>query len=76
LRFRPSDRVALLNTLEKDVEMLERLNIMDYSLLFAVEQNPHYKARHGPTSQIMSTTSEEGELNLKGKPHDYFMQNY
>jgi hypothetical protein len=50
LRFRPSDRVQLLNTLEKDVEMLEKLNIMDYSLLFAVEQNPNYKARHGPTS--------------------------
>jgi hypothetical protein len=65
LRFRPSDRIALLNTLEKDVEMLERLNIMDFSLLFAVEQNPNYKARHGPTSQIMSTTSEEGDLNLK-----------
>ena len=65
MRFRPNDRVSLLNTLEKDVEMLEKLNIMDYSLLFAVEQNPNYKARHGPTSQIMSTTSDEGELNLK-----------
>jgi len=48
LRFRKNDRIELLSILEADAEMLQSHNIMDYSLLFAVEQNPNYKTKHGP----------------------------
>lgn len=43
LRFKKRDRFSLNDTLIKDVELLQYHNIMDYSLLFAIEKNPNFK---------------------------------
>ena len=45
--------------MEKDVEFLRSFGIMDYSLLFAIEQNPKYRG-----TQKSRTSVEEEELDL------------
>lgn len=42
LKFREEDQVAIGRTLENDVAILEQLNLMDYSLLLCIEDNPDY----------------------------------
>mmetsp|Transcript_7235 Transcript_7235/g.5221 ORF Transcript_7235/g.5221 Transcript_7235/m.5221 type:complete len:141 (-) Transcript_7235:399-821(-) len=42
IRFRKEDQISIMKTLEKDVQMLKILNLMDYSLLLCVESNPDY----------------------------------
>jgi transcription initiation factor IIF auxiliary subunit len=42
LRFRKEDRIMLIEQLEKDSLLLKNHNIMDYSLLFAIERNPDF----------------------------------
>jgi 23S rRNA U2552 (ribose-2'-O)-methylase RlmE/FtsJ len=44
LLFRPEDQKVILDNLERDVALLRKKNIMDYSLLLAVENNPEYHA--------------------------------
>jgi Phosphatidylinositol-4-phosphate 5-Kinase len=39
LRFNHKDQTKLNKIIEKDTQLLKRHNIMDYSLLFAVEAN-------------------------------------
>lgn len=43
LRFRPEDQKDIMENLERDVNMLRSKNIMDYSLLLAVEKNMEYR---------------------------------
>lgn len=43
LRFKLRDRGEIMETLEKDIMILKNHNIMDYSLLFAIEKNANYK---------------------------------
>lgn len=47
LRFSRKDQRAIINELERDGRMLERHNIMDYSLLFAIEKNTEFTRRYG-----------------------------
>jgi len=55
LRFKEADRITIMEAMEKDVELLCRNGIMDYSLLFAVESNPLYKRRK--TGQTISVSN-------------------
>lgn len=54
--------------LEKDANILSQHNIMDYSLLFAVEKNPQYNQFKGAGSKItVSTNSNDEELEKECK---------
>ena len=56
LRFRHEDRERILEELERDVEVLQASNLMDYSLLFAAERNP---LRRGSIGSNWSDDKEE-----------------
>jgi hypothetical protein len=43
LMFREEDRQELMENLERDIVMLRDKNIMDYSLLLAIEKNPEWR---------------------------------
>ena len=43
MQFNGVDRDEILTNLERDVEILQKHNVMDYSLLLAIERNPSYK---------------------------------
>jgi hypothetical protein len=55
----------MLEMLERDVELLQMHNVMDYSLLFAIEKNPNYFAIKGKKTN--STTSNDDELDKECK---------
>jgi hypothetical protein len=52
-----------MNTLERDAQILRAHNIMDYSLLFGVERNAHYRNVKGPSRATTTTNSEEDDDN-------------
>lgn len=39
IKFNPKDIVKIKDQIKKDVELLKQFNLMDYSLLFAIEKN-------------------------------------
>lgn len=47
LTFTPEDQAEILDTLERDSEILRATNVMDYSLLFAIEKNASYMQIRG-----------------------------
>jgi len=69
LRFRKEDINQLCQTMERDIRMLSKHNIMDYSLLFCVEENSEYKGKGGMGGKTLSSYSEEddedSDLQLK-----------
>lgn len=87
LQFRPEDQKHIMENLERDAIMLKKYNIMDYSLLLAIELNPDYddvmkKAAHKFTittagGQDASSLAEEDprmiELRrrFKATPYKY-----
>ena len=65
LRFREEDQIEIMKNIERDSEILRQHNIMDYSLLFAVEKNPHYVKLKGPISKTTtSVLSLDNDLSL------------
>lgn len=56
LKFKPDDAQRIIDTINRDVPILEKGNIMDYSLLLAIEDNPDYK-KHAVTVKKMSKYS-------------------
>ena len=42
LRFSKKDRIQIMESLKKDLQLLSIYNMMDYSLLLCVENNPEY----------------------------------
>ena len=40
LNFRESDRRKIMQVLSKDVQLLEKHKLMDYSLLLCIQRNP------------------------------------
>ncbi len=62
MRFKKEDRVRLMDIIERDVALLKAHNLMDYSLLFAVERNANYSSIKGPSRATTSTISEEDEV--------------
>jgi hypothetical protein len=61
LRFKKNDRYNLLDILDKDVKLLQGHNIMDYSLLFAVEKNTNFKG--GKSTATRTITSDDNDEN-------------
>jgi hypothetical protein len=49
--------------MEKDVKFLEKHNLMDYSILLAIEHNPEY-IHSGMTSHARSIVSNFSPLKL------------
>ena len=47
LTYTPEDQAEILDTLERDSEILRATNVMDYSLLFAIEKNASYMQIRG-----------------------------
>jgi hypothetical protein len=56
LKFKPDDAQNIMDVIKRDVPILEKGNIMDYSLLLAIEENPDYKT-HTRTLRHMSKHS-------------------
>lgn len=42
IRFQEKDRHQILRTMRKDVRIMENYNLMDYSLLMCIQENPDY----------------------------------
>jgi hypothetical protein len=43
LKFTSEDRDLILSNMVDDIEILKNHNLMDYSLLLAIERNPSYR---------------------------------
>jgi hypothetical protein len=43
LNFKEADRKRILRSMRSDVEMLRKFNLMDYSLLLCIQENPNYE---------------------------------
>ena len=66
LRFREEDQVEIMRNIERDAEILRQHNIMDYSLLFAIEKNPQYVKLKGPISKTTtSVLSLDNDLSIE-----------
>lgn len=64
LKFSLNDRVRIMDILERDVHILNKHKIMDYSLLLAIENNQLYTGKSNDrtsasSSQLPSVTSED-----------------
>ena len=53
LKFTPEDKAQIMEMIKRDVPILTSGNIMDYSLLLAIEENPHYR-KHAETTRRLS----------------------
>lgn len=42
LRFHEKDRRTILKAMQSDVNLLQKYNLMDYSLLLCIQENPDY----------------------------------
>lgn len=45
LKFRKTDRIEILNTMKIDLELLEKFNLMDYSLLLCISENANFNSK-------------------------------
>ena len=62
LRFRAADRRRVMKAMERDVKMLRKFNMMDYSLLFCIQNNPLYlelKEAGTPAAEISEKVQAE-----------------
>jgi hypothetical protein len=62
LRFSKEDRKSITQALEKDTEFLKKHQLMDYSLLFAVENNLKNQIIHQKQT-IVAGNKSVGGLN-------------
>jgi 1-phosphatidylinositol-4-phosphate 5-kinase len=62
LRFNPADIEEINHILEKDSMLLRAHNVMDYSLLLGVENNPAYSMFKGGKSKTTKSSGSENEL--------------
>ena len=66
LRFSANDRRRIVKAMERDVKMLKKFNMMDYSLLFCIQNNPRYqelKEAGTPVAEINERVQGEFEGN-------------
>jgi len=61
MRFREEDQVEIMKNIERDAEILRMHNIMDYSLLLAIEKNPHYIKMKGTISKATTSIISDNE---------------
>lgn len=66
LLFRPEDQKEIMENLERDSKILMGNNIMDYSLLLAVEKNPEYHdlVSNNPLHKATIMTTTEGGFSF------------
>ena len=57
LNFREADIKEIMESIDRDAELLRSHNLMDYSLLFAVEKNAAYMKLKGGSKKSKSTFS-------------------
>ena len=57
LNFRDADIREIMQTIEHDAELLRAHNLMDYSLLFAIEKNEAFMRLKGGSKVSKSTFS-------------------
>jgi len=60
LRFSKEDRKSITQALEKDTEFLKKHQLMDYSLLFAVENNLKNQIIHQKQTIVAGNKSVSG----------------
>jgi hypothetical protein len=71
LRFTQADILEINHILEKDSMLLRAHNVMDYSLLFAVELNPAYSQFKGGKSKTTKSSGSENELIINEESKYY-----
>lgn len=64
LKFTNADKKKIMSMIQKDVPLLKSGNIMDYSLLLAIEENPDYR-KHAHTVRTLSKRSSSGGISAK-----------
>ena len=57
LRFSNKDRKNILNTMKRDCALLKTYNMMDYSLLLWIQENPIYKTKKAELMQNSRSNS-------------------
>ncbi|CAI2386238.1 unnamed protein product [Moneuplotes crassus] len=65
LKFTKVDADKIMERMKKDVPILKRGNIMDYSLLLAIEENPNYGRQAASSLKKLSSDLEEVPLTQK-----------
>ena len=69
LKFSKADALHLMEVINRDVPILREGNIMDYSLLLAIEENPNYRA-HAVTVRKLSKASSTSPRSNSVKSED------
>jgi hypothetical protein len=72
LKFSTLDRACLMDMVEKDAHLLRKHNIMDYSLLLAIETNQMYKGHQGSSSGRNSDYFGIGSIKSLNTPKNGF----
>jgi hypothetical protein len=67
-KFSLNDRTRIMQTIEKDALVLKKQNIMDYSLLLAVEKNQIFNRKNRTTTDD-GANSTKSELTPKLGKH-------
>lgn len=67
LKFSPEDARNIMNTIRKDVPILKNGNIMDYSLLLAIEENPHFRQHAATVRRLTKNSNSSGNTDLTPK---------
>jgi len=62
MKFSKADSESIMEVIKRDVPILKNGNIMDYSLLLAIEENPNYRS-HAVTVRKMSKSSSNNRSN-------------
>jgi hypothetical protein len=71
LKFKPTDIEKIKDQIKKDVEFFKKFNLMDYSLLLAVERNGGYQSRR-PSSK--SNLGKEQVSSESVHPQENFLE--
>lgn len=58
LKFTPEDKKQIMDAMKYDIPILKKGNIMDYSLLLAIEENPFY-VEHAETKRKITQLSRQ-----------------
>lgn len=82
LRFSQKDRHAILKAMQSDVHLLQKYNLMDYSLLLCIQANPDFKrgkraSNNETTQSVRSRSSVDSDmlrsmrLQFQGSRHKF-----
>lgn len=72
LKFSPEDKACIMENIKRDVPLLKTGNIMDFSLLLAIEENPDYRKHASSVRNLINTNSSSGSMhNSEGRSPRY-----